>query len=54
MYNQLFILQNVVGKYKAMFRGIEQHDSHEFLTILIDWLHNDLQIPIKQQILSVL
>lgn len=26
-----------------MFRNTEQQDSHEFLTILIDWLHSDLK-----------
>ncbi|XP_077285920.1 ubiquitin specific protease 8 [Arctopsyche grandis] len=41
-------LKNVVGKYKNMFRGVEQHDSHEFLVILMDWLHDDLQISTKQ------
>lgn len=32
-----------------MFRGIEQQDSHEFLTILMDWLHSDLQTVVIQQ-----
>lgn len=28
---------------KRTFRGYEQQDSHEFLTILIDSLHEDLK-----------
>ncbi|XP_065355308.1 ubiquitin carboxyl-terminal hydrolase 8 isoform X2 [Calliphora vicina] len=36
-------LRYVIGQYQKMFRGIEQQDSHEFLTILMDWLHSDLQ-----------
>ncbi|RZF35204.1 hypothetical protein LSTR_LSTR014241 [Laodelphax striatellus] len=38
-------LKNVVGKLKASFRGYEQQDSHEFLTILLDWLHEELNKP---------
>uniref|UniRef100_A0A8D8Y6N5 Ubiquitin carboxyl-terminal hydrolase n=1 Tax=Cacopsylla melanoneura TaxID=428564 RepID=A0A8D8Y6N5_9HEMI len=34
-----------VGKMKRTFRGYEQQDSHEFLTILIDSLHEDLKEP---------
>ncbi|XP_055607561.1 ubiquitin carboxyl-terminal hydrolase 8 isoform X2 [Uranotaenia lowii] len=41
-------LRYVVGQYEGQFGGIEQQDSHEFLTILMDWLHSDLQtIPIR-------
>lgn len=36
-------LRRVIGQTKQIFRGSEQQDSHEFLTILIDWLHLDLQ-----------
>uniref|UniRef100_A0A1B0FAZ4 Ubiquitin carboxyl-terminal hydrolase n=1 Tax=Glossina morsitans morsitans TaxID=37546 RepID=A0A1B0FAZ4_GLOMM len=36
-------LKYVIGQYQKMFRGYEQQDSHEFLTILMDWLHSDLQ-----------
>lgn len=25
-----------------MFKQYDQQDSHEFLTILLDWLHDDL------------
>ncbi|KAH8359256.1 hypothetical protein KR093_005342 [Drosophila rubida] len=36
-------LRYVVGQYQKTFRGVDQQDSHEFLTILMDWLHSDLQ-----------
>ncbi|KAH8264640.1 hypothetical protein KR038_011263 [Drosophila bunnanda] len=36
-------LRYVVGQYQQIFRGFDQQDSHEFLTILMDWLHSDLQ-----------
>uniref|UniRef100_A0AAG5CT35 Ubiquitin carboxyl-terminal hydrolase n=1 Tax=Anopheles atroparvus TaxID=41427 RepID=A0AAG5CT35_ANOAO len=42
-------LRYVVGQYERQFGGIEQQDSHEFLTILMDWLHSDLQ-TIQMQI----
>ncbi|KAG8229017.1 hypothetical protein J437_LFUL007571 [Ladona fulva] len=35
-------LKGVVGMHKEAFAGYEQQDSHEFLTILMDWLHEDL------------
>ena len=35
-------LKSVVGQYRKQFQGCEQQDSHEFLTILMDWLHEDL------------
>jgi ubiquitin carboxyl-terminal hydrolase 8 len=35
-------LKNVVGRHRKQFQGCEQQDSHEFLTILMDWLHEDL------------
>lgn len=34
--------KNAVGRFKSSFRGYEQQDSHEFLTILVDWLHEEL------------
>ncbi|EFX64527.1 hypothetical protein DAPPUDRAFT_66136, partial [Daphnia pulex] len=47
-------LKNAVGRYKSSFRGYEQQDSHEFLTILVDWLHEELneirvKRPLKEQ-----
>jgi ubiquitin carboxyl-terminal hydrolase 8 len=45
-------LKRVVGQHRKQFRGYEQQDSHEFLTILMDWLHEDLnkvQIEIKHE-----
>lgn len=40
-------LRYFVGQYQSIFRGTEQQDSHEFLTILMDWLHLDLQTMIS-------
>ncbi|XP_050059655.1 ubiquitin carboxyl-terminal hydrolase 8-like isoform X2 [Aphis gossypii] len=34
-----------IGEYKDMFKHYDQQDSHEFLTILLDWLHDDLNQP---------
>uniref|UniRef100_A0A6M2DLA7 Ubiquitin carboxyl-terminal hydrolase n=1 Tax=Xenopsylla cheopis TaxID=163159 RepID=A0A6M2DLA7_XENCH len=36
--------KNVLGQFNKLFRGCGQQDSHEFLMILIDLLHLDLQI----------
>lgn len=36
-------LRRIVGQFQQIFRGMDQQDSHEFLTILMDWLHSDLQ-----------
>ncbi|XP_021934283.1 ubiquitin carboxyl-terminal hydrolase 8 isoform X2 [Zootermopsis nevadensis] len=35
-------LKRVVGQHRKQFQGYEQQDSHEFFTILMDWLHEDL------------
>ncbi|XP_050424482.1 ubiquitin carboxyl-terminal hydrolase 8-like isoform X1 [Adelges cooleyi] len=37
--------KNTIGQYKDMFKHYDQQDSHEFLTILLDWLHDDLNKP---------
>lgn len=37
-----FAIQDTIGEYKDMFKQYDQQDSHEFLTILLDWLHDDL------------
>lgn len=36
-------LRYIVGQYEQAFRGVDQQDSHEFLTILVDLMHSDLQ-----------
>ncbi|XP_076045336.1 ubiquitin specific protease 8 isoform X2 [Oratosquilla oratoria] len=35
-------LKSVVGRFNKSFRGCDQHDSHEFLITLMDWLLEDL------------
>ncbi|XP_076644083.1 uncharacterized protein LOC143354148 [Halictus rubicundus] len=40
-------LKIVVGQYKLQFESYEQQDSHEFLTFLLDWMHNDLKRKCK-------
>ncbi|KAJ6634713.1 Ubiquitin carboxyl-terminal hydrolase 8, partial [Pseudolycoriella hygida] len=35
--------RSTVGQYHPMFSGADHQDSHEFLKILIDWMHLDLQ-----------
>ncbi|KAK6635733.1 hypothetical protein RUM44_000987 [Polyplax serrata] len=34
--------KSTVGAFKTEYATYEQQDSHEFLTFLMDWLHNDL------------
>ncbi|XP_077270514.1 uncharacterized protein LOC143901807 [Temnothorax americanus] len=36
-------LKVAVGQYKLQFDSYDQQDSHEFLTFLLDWMHNDLK-----------
>ncbi|KAG7197506.1 hypothetical protein KM043_007185 [Ampulex compressa] len=36
-------LKVAVGQYKLQFESYEQQDSHEFLTFLLEWMHNDLR-----------
>ncbi|KAK0091362.1 hypothetical protein PV326_003335, partial [Microctonus aethiopoides] len=36
-------LKKTIGHYKLQFDSYEQQDSHEFLTFLLDWMHNDLR-----------
>ena len=33
----------MIGEQDHLFYGMDQQDSHEFLIMLIDWLHSDLQ-----------
>ncbi|XP_006572431.2 ubiquitin carboxyl-terminal hydrolase 8 isoform X1 [Apis mellifera] len=47
-------LKIAVGQYKLQFESYEQQDSHEFLTFLLDWMHNDLKknckVPVEMTI----
>lgn len=38
-------LRCVVGRHRDQFQTNQQQDSNEFLTILMDWLHEDLKKP---------
>jgi len=42
-FNWYELLQVAVGQYKLQFESYEQQDSHEFLTFLLDWMHNELK-----------
>ncbi|XP_031626737.1 ubiquitin carboxyl-terminal hydrolase 8 [Contarinia nasturtii] len=44
--------RSVVGQENKMFASYEQQDSHEFLVILLDILHSEMQFPIEDTILS--
>lgn len=39
---QFLCLQRVAGACHGDFGGVRQQDSHEFLTLLMDWLHDGL------------
>uniref|UniRef100_A0A2H8TIC7 Ubiquitin carboxyl-terminal hydrolase n=1 Tax=Melanaphis sacchari TaxID=742174 RepID=A0A2H8TIC7_9HEMI len=43
--------KDTIGEYKDMFKHYDQQDSHEFLTILLDWLHDDLNQPEDNRII---
>ncbi|KAM0731384.1 Ubiquitin carboxyl-terminal hydrolase 8 [Formica fusca] len=43
-------LKVAVGQYKLQFESYEQQDSHEFLTFLLDWMHDDLKKEAKMPI----
>ncbi|CAL8109144.1 unnamed protein product [Orchesella dallaii] len=50
----LLDLKSTIGKHHRAFRGYEQQDSHEFITILLDWLHEEMnrateKTPLKEQ-----
>ncbi|KAJ6245939.1 ubiquitin carboxyl-terminal hydrolase [Anaeramoeba flamelloides] len=38
-------IKQLIGKFAIKFRGFAQHDAHEFLSFLLDGLHNDLNQP---------
>lgn len=35
--------RNAVGHYHTLFSGADHQDAHEFLRILIDWMHLELE-----------
>ena len=40
--------KKTIGRYEANFRGHEQQDAHELLSMLMSWLHNDInEIKVK-------
>ena len=39
----LLALKSKIGEFHHQFSGSEQNDSHEFLTYLLAWLHEDLR-----------
>lgn len=39
--------RNMIGREHKMFASYDQQDSHEFLVILIDILHSELQFPME-------
>ncbi|XP_046489132.1 ubiquitin carboxyl-terminal hydrolase 8 isoform X5 [Neodiprion pinetum] len=43
-------LKVAIGQYKMQFESYEQQDSHEFLTFLLDWMHNDLKTKAKPEV----
>lgn len=40
-------LRYAIGQHQKIFKGYEQQDSHEFLTIIIDILNSELQYSIE-------
>jgi hypothetical protein len=42
-------LLNIIRTINPMFRGFHQHDSQEFLSFLLDQLHEELKIPLTLQ-----
>ena len=41
----LLALKSKVGEFHHQFSGSKQNDSHEFLTYLLAWLHEDISLP---------
>ncbi|TPX44874.1 hypothetical protein SeMB42_g03364 [Synchytrium endobioticum] len=37
------MFKSTIGSFASQFRGCEQHDSHEFLSFLLDAIHEDLK-----------
>ncbi|XP_063980011.1 ubiquitin carboxyl-terminal hydrolase 8-like [Diachasmimorpha longicaudata] len=43
-------LKDTIGQFRFQFDSCEQQDSHEFLTFLLEWMHNDLRKDGKMRI----
>eukprot|EP01103_Thecamoeba_quadrilineata_P015501 TRINITY_DN4926_c0_g1_i1.p1 TRINITY_DN4926_c0_g1~~TRINITY_DN4926_c0_g1_i1.p1 ORF type:complete len:741 (-),score=121.36 TRINITY_DN4926_c0_g1_i1:40-2112(-) len=43
-------LKNAIGRYAPQFEGYSQHDAQEFLSFLLDGLHEDLNQALKEPI----
>uniref|UniRef100_A0A0C9QKT9 ubiquitinyl hydrolase 1 n=1 Tax=Fopius arisanus TaxID=64838 RepID=A0A0C9QKT9_9HYME len=43
-------LKDTIGHFRLQFDSCEQQDSHEFLTFLLEWMHNDLRKDNKMRI----
>ncbi|XP_015112620.1 ubiquitin carboxyl-terminal hydrolase 8 [Diachasma alloeum] len=43
-------LKDTIGQFRLQFDSCEQQDSHEFLTFLLEWMHNDLRKDGKMRI----
>ena len=40
--------KNALGKVKEDFKGFRQHDAHEFISITLDSLHEELNLRTKK------
>lgn len=45
-----YILKSSIAEFQPMFSGYQQHDSQEFLSFLLDGLHEDLNRVIKKPV----
>ena len=43
-----YVLKSSISEFQPMFSGYQQHDSQEFLSFLLDGLHEDLNRVLKK------